>query len=360
MTESVKAEDSFAAALLQAQALGPPPPGPGPLDAFRTEATEWLARLPEPPLYPRSEDPARSQAAELLHEGIRLLARGWGLKEYGRCSEADLALTRALHAHVECLAAITEGRIAQAEEAWARANAFERESRVRRRAWVREDQMERPVWDARAHASRYDPRPAPSVRARLPCAHPNCRTEQDVTFPPSYALHPFVCARCHQPFSAYLAESQEVRSSTSPLGRRHRFRLEPLGGGASRVEFEDASPEPLHAARGDLLAFLYTAGPVLRGVSNLSSGRTLWVRRAGACFLATQAFGEGAPELRLFRAWRDEVLTRSWLGRLAVACYYRGSPVLVRRLEHHPWARARVRKALDALARRLSRKWTTG
>lgn len=354
----MKAEDSFAAALLQAQTLGPPPPGSGPVDAFRTEATDWLARIPEPPLYPRSEDPARVLASQLLPDGIRLLARGWALKEYGRCSEADLALTRALHSHVESLAAVTEGRIALAEEAWARANSLERESRIRRRAWIREDELERPVWDSRTHLSRFDPRPAPSVRARLPCAHPNCRTEQDVTFPPSYALHPFVCPRCRQPFSAYLAESSEVRTSTSPLGRRQVFRLEPLGGGASRVEFDDASPEPLHAARGDLLAFLYTAGPVLRGVSNLSSGRTLWVRRAGPCYLATQAYGEGAPQLRLFRAWRDETLVRTWLGRLAVACYDRCSPALVRWLKYHPWARARVRQALDALARRLSRRWT--
>ncbi len=54
-----------------------------------------------------------------------------------------------------------------------------------------------------------------------------------------------------------------------------------------------------HAARGDLLAFLYTEGPVLRGVINLSTGRTLWRRRTGPCWIATQAYGEGAPELEV-------------------------------------------------------------
>ena len=57
-----------------------------------------------------------------------------------------------------------EGRIVQAEEAWARASLLERDSRTRRRAWVREDELERPVWDAKRRLSRYDPRPAPTVR----------------------------------------------------------------------------------------------------------------------------------------------------------------------------------------------------
>jgi hypothetical protein len=62
-----------------------------------------------------------------------------------------------------------------------------------------------------------------------------------------------------------------VRSTAASFGRRLSFRLEPLGGGGSRVEFDDGSPESFHAARGDLLAFLYTEGPVL-AASPISSG----------------------------------------------------------------------------------------
>src|SRR5262249_15518712 len=58
----VTPEESYAAALAQARAMGPPPPGRGPLEAFRSEAVEWLARVPEPPLYPRTDDPARASA----------------------------------------------------------------------------------------------------------------------------------------------------------------------------------------------------------------------------------------------------------------------------------------------------------
>lgn len=347
-------DQAFAAALARARSLGPPPPGPGPVDAFRAETTEWLARIPEPPLYPRADDPARAGAAALLEEGIGLLGRGWALQESGRLADPDLPLVRAVQAHAEALAATTEGRIPQAEEAWARASLLERESRTRSRAWFREDELERPVWDPEQRLSRYDPRPAPTVRARLACAHPGCRAEQEVSFPPTYALHAFTCTRCRQPFSAYLAESREVRSTAAPFGRRLSFRLEPLGGGASRVEFDDASPEPFRAARGDLLAFLYTDGPVLRGVTNLSAGRTLWRRRAGPCWIATQAYGEGAPELSVLRAWREEVLLPTWMGRATVACYDRCSPWVVRWLEHRPRTRAWIRRGLDALVRRIA------
>ena len=345
-------DQALAAALDRARVLGPPPPGPVALEAFRTETTEWLARIPEPPLYPRADDPARAEASELLEEGIGLLARGWALQEAGRIAEADAPLVRAVQAHAEALAATTEGRIQHAEEAWARASLHERESRTRRRAWFREDELERPVWDPRARISRYDPRPAPTVRARLLCAHPGCRAEQEVSLPPSYALHAFVCTRCGQPFSAYLAELRELRSVAAPLGRRLSFRLEPLGGGASRVEFDDANPS-FHPARGDLLAFLYTEGPVLRGVTDLSSGRTLWRRRGGPCWIATQAYGENAPELAALRRWRDEVLRTTGVGRGLIACYERTSPFLVRWLEHRPRARAWVRRRLDTVVRRI-------
>ncbi len=346
-------DQAFAAATERARALGPPPPGPGPLDAFRSESTEWLARIPEPPLYPRAGDPARAEAAQLLDEGIGLLGRGWALQRASRLEDADVPLVGAVQAHAEALAATTEGRIAQAEEAWARASLLERESRTRRRAWVREDELERPVWDPTTRLSRYDPRPAPTVRARIACAHPGCRAEQEISFPPTYALHAFSCLACRQPFSAYLAESREVRVTAAPFGRRLSFRLEPLGGGGSRVEFDDGSPEPLHAARGDLLAFLYTEGPVLRGVTNLSSGRTLWRRRTGPCWIATQAYGEGARELDVLRAWRDEVLLPTRMGRAAVACYDRCSPWMVRWLAHRPRTRTWVRRRLDALVRRI-------
>jgi thiol-disulfide isomerase/thioredoxin len=240
-------------------------------------------------------------------EGIGLLGRGWALQRASRLGDADLPLVRAVQAQAEALAATTEGRIVQAEEAWARASLLERESRTRRRAWVREDEMEHPVWDAQRRLSRYDPRPAPTVRARIACAHLGCRAEQEVSFPPTYALHAFTCVRCRQPFSAYLAESREVRSVAAPFGRRLSFRLEPLGGGGSRVEFDDGSPEPFHAARGSPRLPLH--GRASAGCHQPLLRPDVWRRRTGPCWIATQAYGEGgARELDTLRTWRDEVL----------------------------------------------------
>ena len=93
---------------------------------------------------------------------------------------------------------------------------------------------------------------------------------------------------------------------------------------------------------------------MLRGVTNLSSGRTLWRRRTGPCWIATQAYGEDAPELDVLRTFRDEVLLPTRMGRAAVACYDRSSPWMVRWLEHRPRTRALVRRGLDALVRRIA------
>ena len=53
-------------------------------------------------------------------------------------------------------------------------------------------------------------------------------------------------------------------------------------------------------------------------------------------------------------AWRDEVLLPTRMGRMAVACYDRCSPRMVRWLEHRPRTRAWVRRGLDALVRRIA------
>src|SRR6185436_1950834 len=103
--------------------------------------------------------------------------------------------------------------------------------------------------------------------------------------------------------------------------RHYVFRIEELTGQTSRIEFEDSSGAELSVARRDMIAFLYTWNRELRGVLNLSSSRLLWVTRGGFCFVATVAFGEDAPELLAFRAFRDDVLRRSAAGRALVRAY---------------------------------------
>jgi hypothetical protein len=96
----------------------------------------------------------------------------------------------------------------------------------------------------------------------------------------------------------------------------------------------------------------------LRGVLNLNTSRVLWLP-GGPCFVATVAFGEGAPELDVLRRFRDRVLARSAGGRAFIAWYYREGPALARWLGAHRRARAASRVALRLVVRALAprRPW---
>ncbi len=346
-------QELFTSVLARSRALGPPPAGDAALERYRADCAEWVARVPEPPLYRRAQDPSRARAAALLPDGEGLLARGWALLQAGVASAGDTTLTQALEAHLESLCLVTEGQLERAEAAWARASALERKARAARRAFVREEEVALPVWDAGTGASRFDPRPAPSLRVRLACPQWACRRVEEVQLSPTYAVQRRTCPRCGQPYVAYLAEARELSAERTSGGRRYGFRVEALGGGLSRVEFEDDGTELLAVVRGDLLAFLYTVERELRGVTNLSTGRTLWVTRSGPCYLVTHVYGAGAPELHRFRAFRDDVLVPSLAGRWLVRGYYRSAPGLLAWLPHHPRADGLLRKVVQVLAQLL-------
>jgi hypothetical protein len=346
-------QELFSSVLARSRALGPPPAVDAALERYRTDCTEWVARVPEPPLYRRAQDPSRARAAAMLPDGEALLARGWALLQTGSASAADTTLTQALEAHLESLCLVTEGQLERAEAAWARASALERRARAARRAFVREEEVELPVWDATSGSSRYDPRPAPTLRVRLACPQWGCRRVEEVQLSPTYAIHRRTCPACSKGYVAYLSEARELSAERTPQGRHYAFRVEALGGGLSRVEFDDDGSSQLSVVRGDLLAFLYTAERELRGVTNLSSGRTLWVTRSGPCYLATHVYGEGTPELARFRLFRDRSLVPSRPGRWLVRHYYRTSPGLVRWLGSHPAANRWMGTAVRTVGRFL-------
>jgi hypothetical protein len=212
-----------------------------------------------------------------------------------------------------------------------------------------------PVYDPTTGASRYDPRPDPQVRAKLACVQSSCQKIDEYAFSPRYATHRFTCPACKLPFVAYFAElrSVEVEDRAGQM-KHYRFRLEEVGGGNSRIEFDEASGAELAVAKGDLLAFLYNENRDLKAVLNLSTSRLLWVNRGG-CFVATVAFGEDAPELHAFRAYRDRVLLRSRAGRLFVRAYYGYGPALARELKARPAALSVVRGGLRRLHQSLFR-----
>lgn len=72
-------------------------------------------------------------------------------------------------------------------------------------------------------------------------------------------------------------------------------------------------------------------------------------RSRGRCFVATLVFGE-APETRVLRRFRDEVMRPRPLGRRLIALYYRSAPTVCGFLEHRPSLRPIVRRMLCGFA----------
>ena len=318
------------------------------LDAFQRDALAFFARVPEPPLYRRRDDPVRKQASALLEEGETLLARSWRLG-----SEVS-AFTPAVEHHLVALSLMAEGRVEAAEPAWHQALELERKATAPLRLWSRTDEQRPIVFEPETRRSRFDPRPEAQVEARLAC--PGCRKVSPFSLSFRVASHHLVCLHCAANFVAYIAELRALE--IQPLGRsrrRYLFRIGELSGLPTRIEFDDASQGELGAVRRDLLAFLYLPKTELRGVLNLNSSRVLWVTAPGYCFVATVAFGEDAPELDVLRGFRDRVLSQSEAGRAFVAWYYREGPALAGFVERRPVVKRVTRSALRFMVRQLER-----
>lgn len=318
------------------------------LDAFQRDALAFFARVPEPPLYRRRDDPVRKQAGALLEEGETLLARSW------RLGTDVAAFTPAVEHHLLALSLMAEGRVEAAEPAWHQAIDLERKATAPLRLWSRTDERRPEVFEPDTRRSRFDPRPEAQVEARLAC--PGCHKVSQFSLSPRVASHHLVCTHCSASFVAYIAELRALE--VQPLGRNRRrylFRVDELSGLATRIEFDDAAQGELGAVRRDLLAFLYMPETILRGVLNLNSSRVLWVSSPGACFVATVAFGEDAPELDTLRAFRDRVLARVAPGRAFIRWYYREGPALARFVSRRPLLKRVTRGALRVVTRRLER-----
>ncbi len=316
------------------------------LEKLRADAAALFARIPEPPLYRRAEDPARQAAEALLPETERVLAQGLALAREAAGGPATEALLTALCAHAEALCHTADGRLEQAEAAWQRAQALERAAHPTRQ-WLTSEVQPGPVYDPATGASRYDPRPAPLVTVKLVCPNTGCKRLGDYGFTASHAYHRYGCPACNTPFLAYYGELRALDVEIRRSSKRYLFTVDEVGGSTrTRIDFEEASGAEFPAARRDLLVFLYTEARELKVVINLTNHRLMWVSPASSCFLATAAFGEGAPELVAFRAFRDDVLRHHALGRAFIRGYYRHGPGLAAWVVRRPRVRAGVRGVL--------------
>lgn len=317
------------------------------LEQLRMTAADLFRRLPEVPVYRRRDDPSRAVAAERAVEARALLDR----TETTRGAEA---LSAALRAHLLVLELLSDGRVEAAEGVWHEAMALERVAVSSRRLWSRSDEVATPVYARETGSSRFDPRPETAIKVKLACPNASCHKVVDYDFSARLATHPFVCPQCKQGFFAYFAELHSLNVETkSKTQHRYRFEVRELNGTTTRVEFDDASPAVMAAARGDLIAFLYAPKSRLRGVLDLTSSRVLWVKPTGPCFLATAAFGEDAAELEAFRHFRDEALMPYAAGRLFVRAYYAAGPTLAAVVVARPALHRLTRGVLCAVHRVL-------
>jgi hypothetical protein len=347
MKLQVRIEELRARAEEQAKEL--PPPASGALESLRSDATQFFARVPEPPVYRRRDDPAKARAEALVQEGLVLLARAVALQ-----GKEDAELWRAaLDAHLDALCLIGSGRVEAADTTWHQALQLERKATAPRRLFRRTDEARPPVFDRASRASRYDPRPEAAVQAKLPC--PGCRKIGEFALAQGHATHAVRCASCNSVFSVYLAEARACEVTKTPGRNHYRFHLEELAGVTSRLEADDLGHDELLVTRGDLMAFLYAPPGTLRGILNLDTSRVLWLASPGLCFVATVAFGEGAPELDVLRCFRDRTLLASAPGRAFVRWYYRDGPALARIVERTPWLRPLVKTSLRAVVYTLER-----
>jgi hypothetical protein len=328
---------------------------PAAVERLRADASALFARIPEPPLYRRAEDPARKAAEALLPEVEKVLAHALAVAREPEAPQAVEGILAAVRAHAEALCHTVSGRLGSAETAWRRALELERAAHPTRNLVTRAPKLP-PVFDKATGMSRYDPREAPHAKVKLVCPNTGCKRIDEYAFTATHPYHRFVCPACNTPFLAYFGELRMLEVEARRSSNRYLFTVDEVGGGgSSRIEFEEASGAEFPAARRDLLAFMYTEARELKVVVNVTNGRLMWISPAASCFLATAAFGEGAPELVAFRAFRDDVLRHHGLGRAFIRGYYHYGPGLAAWVVRHPRVRTGVRGVLTLVHRGLTR-----
>ncbi|WP_235216558.1 CFI-box-CTERM domain-containing protein [Archangium violaceum] len=329
-------------------------------EQLRAQALALFARIPEPPVYHRAEDPARKAAEALLPELEKVLAMALAVAREAGHWEATERILAALKAHGEALCHTVGGRLVQAEEAWRRAIELERQAHPTRALGTKEAVVPA-VYDRASGASRYDPRQESVAQVKLICPNTGCKRINDFGFVPGPGTRRYVCPACGTPFLAYFGELRGLEIEHKSSSRRYFFTVDEVrGSGSSRIEFEEASGEEFPVARRDLLVFLYTEARELKVVRNLTNDRLMWISPAGSCFVVTAAFGEGAPELVAFREFRDEVLRRHGVGREFIRVYYRYGPGVAEWVVRRPGVRRGVRGVLKQVHRVLKTTRSAG
>jgi hypothetical protein len=91
-------------------------------------------------------------------------------------------------------------------------------------------------------------------------------------------------------------------------------------------------------------------GQIHSTTTSINTGSRNMTIKSGACFVATTAYGDrNHPDVVLLRKFRDEVLTRSSVGRSFIDWYWRTGPYLARGISHSPHLRSGSRWLISCL-----------
>jgi hypothetical protein len=310
-------------------------------EVLRADAMAFLARVPEPPLYRRRQDPAQKKAQALVEVGLTVLARLY------KRADAGLALhQQAIEAHLEALAHVAAGRVEAAEVPWQEGRSLEVKLAEGTGLWRKPAALPT-VFDKTTGASRYDPRADALLEVKLVC--PICRVVAPFALGQRVASHPLRCGQCQRDFVAYIGDVRAVQVSRTGPRRSYSLTLE-VPTGHARVECHDASGSELAVAVGDKVALLYGPPSELKGLLNLSSARVLWLVGPGPCFIASALLDAQDPDLLALRSLRDAWLMPSAFGRWLVASYYAVGPQLAHAVRRQPLLKKASTSGVRAVA----------
>ena len=82
----------------------------------------------------------------------------------------------------------------------------------------------------------------------------------------------------------------------------------------------------------------------------VESGSSSSGNSSGGCFIATAAYGSySESHVLILREFRDNVLSRTVLGRLLIRCYYKTSPPVAHMIASREYAKKLVRTFLKPI-----------
>lgn len=80
------------------------------------------------------------------------------------------------------------------------------------------------------------------------------------------------------------------------------------------------------------------------------------VKPQEGCYIATAVYGGyDQPEVLVLRRYRDEVLKKTFMGRIFIKTYYFISPCLAKRLKKDVWVNEVIRNILDRFVKKLEK-----